>query len=115
LQTTIESKRPVRLKENKKSTKAKQYGTTTTKSLKSPLSSFVAAIYCWAWGLPITAAYISSETPLEKTDISFACSCQLAKASWYIYMGALAHFSLSALGSHLSLNDVGPVHAAACS
>lgn len=39
---------------------------------------FALAIYSWACGLPLSVLYIACETPLEKTNSSFANGCQLA-------------------------------------
>lgn len=52
-------------------------------------------ICCWAWGLPLNVVYLPCETPLEKTNFSFANSCQLEITSW-LGMGAVSSYPLSA-------------------
>lgn len=48
---------------------------------KSPRSSFVLAAYCWAHSLPLGAVCFPRETPLKKTNFSFASGYQLMVAS----------------------------------
>lgn len=52
---------------------------------------FVFVIYCWVWGLPLRMVCTPSNTPLEKTNYSFARDYQLEIDS-RLGMGSCVHF-----------------------
>lgn len=61
-------------------------------------------------GASVKCGYIPSKTPLEKTKISFASSCQLKIIASELGMGVHIHIPFSA-GLHLDCTCVGPIHA----
>lgn len=45
------------------------------------LVCFVLACYCWARDLPLRVIYMPGETPLKKSNFSYASACRLELAS----------------------------------
>ena len=61
-------------KKNKKYSQVRHY---ESKTLKYQCVCFVLVIYYWTWGPALRVVCIHSETPLEKTDLSFTRGYQL--------------------------------------
>ena len=61
-------------KKNKKDSQVRHY---ESKTLKYQCVCFVLVIYYWTWGPALRVVCIHSETPLEKTDLSFTRGYQL--------------------------------------
>lgn len=59
---------------------------------KPPKYATAFILCCWAQGQLLHVVCISSETPLEKTILSFASGYQLEIASW-LGIGACVHFT----------------------
>lgn len=71
---------------------------------------FVLAIYSWAWYLSKDVVKIHNETPLERTNFSFASRHQLHMLL-FVRIETCAHLSLYALGLYLAWTCVSPVKA----
>lgn len=64
------------------------------KSIKLPLNLFCVSHLLLAVGLSLSAVNEASETPLEKTNLSFESGCQLQRVSW-LGVGAHIHSPVS--------------------
>lgn len=74
------------------------------KVYESTIDHFVLASYSWERNLPWDMINISSDTPLEKTDLPFACRYQLQVASW---SGVEAHVHFPVPGRDLHCTCTG--------
>jgi hypothetical protein len=96
LLSLLRKQRHTRKKKTKQSEFKGETDTRNTTHTHTHTHTIFEFILCW----PATTehgAYTSSEIQLEKTDLSFGCSCQFEIASW-LGIGARVHFHLSALG-----------------
>lgn len=82
------------------------------KNQKTPLSFFCVELLRVILGPAVSVVYIPTQTPLEKTNLSFASGCHLEAVSWFLEVGGVCSCPGLDAGSLSAWSCVDPPHAA---
>lgn len=98
----------------KKCSKEISKSNSPQKKKKIPWNLFCVGHLLSSWGMSWSVVYMTSDTPLEKTNFPFVSRYQSQITSW-LKVGAHVHFPLSLLGPCLAGTFAGPLRAATVS